>query len=141
MGISRIYNSGGFHTEAYYSINSLEREINDLKREISSIKSSISSLKDEIQKLEKSTKITLQGLENVTNTHNVNSTQQPAPIVPNPNERRRPRLSDMQKGAEYWMLFPPEFDENGIQWTRHKENGCWYYCDLSVSPRWNKSDS
>ena len=136
MGISRIYNSGGFHSEAYYSINSLEREINDLKREISSIKSSISSLKDGIQKLEKSTKITLQCLENVTNTLNVSSTRHPAPVEP-----RTAPVEPRTDGTKYWMLFPPEFDENGIEWTRHKENGCWYYRDLSVSPRWNKSDS
>lgn len=136
MGISSTYNSGGFHSEAYYSINSLEREVNELKKEHLSIRSSISSLKDEIQKLEKNTKILLQGLKNVTNTPNVSSTRHPAPVEP-----RTAPVEPRTDGTEYWMLFPPEIDDNGIQWARHKSNGCWYYRDFKVGTRWNKSDS
>ena len=53
MSISSDYNSGGFHTEAYYSINSLERQVNELKKELSSMKSSVASMKTDIQNLKR----------------------------------------------------------------------------------------
>ena len=53
MGISNIYNSGGFHTEAYNSINSLERQVKRLTKELASLHSAISSMKTDIHDLKK----------------------------------------------------------------------------------------
>jgi regulator of replication initiation timing len=123
MGISSIYNSGGFHSEAYYSINSLERQVDQLKKELSAMKSSVANMKDDIQNLKKNN-LTLEN--KISNAPTIGSSRGTTSVKSRPTGRiPKSRLDYLRNCPQVWQV-DHRIDDDGVEWAED-ETGNWYY--------------
>ena len=107
--------------ELRYQIKTLENKFDSTNSKNDFLESSINSMKSEIDNLEKNVQ---------SGINNLNEIDHVIPIG----------MPNFQLGPmENWMVFAPEIDENGIYWTKNKNDGCLYYLDLSKSSGWQKS--
>ena len=76
-----MYDSGGFHSEVYRSVNSLENEVSDLKRVVSETGKTIARMESEISELKRKNR----NLRNkIANTF-TNASLELRPIPPQPS--------------------------------------------------------